>query len=76
MRLLGSLGGREAQLGRAAICLGTRTIYSKKQYIITSLDKHVNSETISQNMSVNMSIRLGSGKISWKFALNPPKKLT
>ena len=76
MRLLGSLGGREAQLGRAAICLGTRTIYSKKQYIITSLDKHVNSETISQNMSVNMSIRLGTWKIYWKFALNPPKKLT
>ena len=64
MRLLGSLGGREAQLGRAAICLGTRTIYSKKQYIITSLDKHVNSKTISQY--INISICFGTGIIYLK----------
>ena len=70
-------GGQGGQIRQAAICLGTGTIYSKKQYIITSLDKHVNSKKqYSQNMSVNMSIRLGNGKIYWKFALNPPKKLT
>ena len=64
MRLLGSPGGREAKLGRAAICLGTGTIYSKKQYIITSLDKHVNSETISQY--INISICSGTGTIYLK----------
>ena len=64
MRLLGSPGGREAKLGRAAICSGTGTIYSKKQYIITSLDKHVNIETISQY--INISICSGTGTIYLK----------